>query len=212
MVQTTKLIWSFSTSCRGPLKHCQNVWFATTNEPTLITPSSTLIDLIFTSCQDNVLCSGVFHVGISDHSLVCVCRKISISYPSKGINLINYRQFKHLNSTTIRYKRIFRLQWYINRSPCPVEDLTGPLSLFRFNTIVLKCGWTSETGLRGTLLKPDIIYLGPVSKNEKLSVIGKLSLLKRPAIKLSWTVVPKSNAKLGKRSMNRHLVSQTKLS
>ena len=41
------------------------------DQPTRITPStSTLIDLIFTSHQDNILCSGVSHVGISDHSLV----------------------------------------------------------------------------------------------------------------------------------------------
>ena len=47
------------------------------DEPTRITPSSsTLIDLIFTSNQDNVVCSGVSHVGISDHSLVYACRKI----------------------------------------------------------------------------------------------------------------------------------------
>ena len=73
------------------------------DEPTRITPStSTLIDLIFTSHQDNVICSGVSHVGISDHSLVYVYRKISIPAPSKGINLINYRQFKHFNSTNFR--------------------------------------------------------------------------------------------------------------
>ena len=41
------------------------------DEPTRITPSSSsLIDLIFTSHQDNIICSGVSHVGISDHSLV----------------------------------------------------------------------------------------------------------------------------------------------
>ena len=60
------------------------------DEPTRITPStSTLIDLIFTSHQDNIICSGVSHVGISDHSLVYVYHKISIPAPSKGINLIN---------------------------------------------------------------------------------------------------------------------------
>ena len=59
------------------------------DEPTRITPStSTLIDLIFTSHQDNIICSGVSHVGISDHSLVYVYRKISIPAPSKGINLL----------------------------------------------------------------------------------------------------------------------------
>ena len=62
----------------------------------------TLIDLIFTSHQDNILCSGVTHVGISDHSLVYAYRKISIPPVSKGINLISYRQFKHFNSNNFR--------------------------------------------------------------------------------------------------------------
>ena len=52
--------------------------------------------------QDNILCSGVTHVGISDHSLVYAYRKISISSVSKGINLISYRQFKHFNSNNFR--------------------------------------------------------------------------------------------------------------
>ena len=73
------------------------------DEPTRITPSSsTLIDLIFTSHQDNIICSGVSHVGISDHSLVYAWCKISIPVCSKGINLIYYRQFKHFNSTNFR--------------------------------------------------------------------------------------------------------------
>ena len=73
------------------------------DEPTRITPStSTLIDLIFTTHQDNILCSGVSHVGISDHSLVYAYRKISIPPVSKGINLISYRQLKHFNRTNFR--------------------------------------------------------------------------------------------------------------
>ena len=70
------------------------------DEPTRITPSSsTLNDLIFTSHQDNSICSGVSQVGISDHSSVYACRKISIPIRSKGINLSKYSQFKHFNST-----------------------------------------------------------------------------------------------------------------
>lgn len=64
--------------------------------------SSTLIDPIFTSHQGNIICSGVSHVGTSDHRLVYVFRKISIPAPWKRINLINYRQFKHFNSTNFR--------------------------------------------------------------------------------------------------------------
>lgn len=47
-------------------------------EPTRITETSaTLIDLIFTNCPDKVLCSGVRHIGISDHSMVYVYRKLA---------------------------------------------------------------------------------------------------------------------------------------
>jgi len=49
------------------------------NEPTRVTPvSCTLIDVIFASHPDSVSCSGVSHVGISDHSLIYVFRKISL--------------------------------------------------------------------------------------------------------------------------------------
>ena len=42
-------------------------------EPTRVSNcSSSLIDLIFASGWDRVVCSGVAHVGISDHSLVYV--------------------------------------------------------------------------------------------------------------------------------------------
>ena len=65
------------------------------NEPTPITPNtSTLIDLIFTNRPENVYCSGVCHVVISDHSLVYAYKKISIPTFSKGVTLITYRQFK----------------------------------------------------------------------------------------------------------------------
>ncbi|XP_022808253.1 uncharacterized protein LOC111345238, partial [Stylophora pistillata] len=40
--------------------------------------SSTLIDLIFTNTSDRVVCSGVSHIGIRDHSLVYAFRKASI--------------------------------------------------------------------------------------------------------------------------------------
>ena len=71
-------------------------------EPTRITPSScSLLDLIFTNRPDCVCLSGVSHVSISDHSLVyatpCI-RKIAIPAVSKGIKLLNYRQFKHFES------------------------------------------------------------------------------------------------------------------
>ena len=70
-------------------------------EPTQITPSSSS-PLIFTNQPDLVSFLGVSHVGISDHSLVYAFRKVSIPPASKGIKLVNYRQFKHFESVNFR--------------------------------------------------------------------------------------------------------------
>ena len=51
------------------------------SEPTQITDkSSTLIDLIYTNCPERVVCSGVVHISISDHSPVYAFRKLSINF------------------------------------------------------------------------------------------------------------------------------------
>ena len=72
-------------------------------EPTRITPlSSTLIDVIFTNLPDNTTCSGVSHIGISDHSLIYVYRKISSPSVIKGTSTITYRQFKNFNRNSFR--------------------------------------------------------------------------------------------------------------
>ena len=73
------------------------------NEPTrVIDKTSTLIDLIYTNYPDKVVCSGVCHVSISDHSLVFACRKLSIGAVSKRHNTINYRTFKNFNPDHFR--------------------------------------------------------------------------------------------------------------
>ena len=73
------------------------------NEPTRVTPvSSTLIDVIFTSHPDNVSCSGVSHVGISDHSLIYAFRKISLPAAVKGSSTVSYRQFKNFDCNRFR--------------------------------------------------------------------------------------------------------------
>ena len=72
-------------------------------EPTRITETSaTLIDLIFTNCPDKVLCSGVRHIGISDHSMVYVYRKLAINGQSKGHTNITYRNFRSFNRDKFR--------------------------------------------------------------------------------------------------------------
>ena len=61
-------------------------------EPTRITcQTRTLIDLVFSNRPETIIKSGVDHVGMSDHSLIYVHRKISI--PRKQPKIINTRQF-----------------------------------------------------------------------------------------------------------------------
>ena len=63
-------------------------------EPTRVSKSfSTIIDLIFTNFPNRVVCSGVSHISISDHSLVYAFCKLSISLSTKGHTIISYRKF-----------------------------------------------------------------------------------------------------------------------
>ena len=66
--------------------------------PTRVTDSTkTLLDLILTKIDDTkTLDSGVMQIGISDRSLVYICRKIGI--PKGNPKLIETRQFKNFNS------------------------------------------------------------------------------------------------------------------
>jgi len=67
-------------------------------EPTRITQmSSTLIDVIFTNCPDNVLCSGVCHVSISDHCMIFAYRKLYLKEMTGSHNTITYRNFRNFN-------------------------------------------------------------------------------------------------------------------
>jgi len=68
-------------------------------EPTRITATSrTLIDLAFCNKPELITMTGVDHLGISDHSLIYVCRKISISRNEPKI--IRSRQFKHYDKNS----------------------------------------------------------------------------------------------------------------
>lgn len=73
------------------------------DEPTRITQSSsTTIDLIFTNDPERIVCSGVSHVGISDHSLIYFYRKLSVGLFSKGHTTVNYRNFKNFDVDKFR--------------------------------------------------------------------------------------------------------------
>ena len=73
------------------------------DESTRITESSsTLIDVIFTNVPDKIVCFGVSHIGVSDHSLVYAFRKLSAGFSSRGHSTVTYRNFKNFNSTNFR--------------------------------------------------------------------------------------------------------------
>ena len=61
-----------------------------------------MIDLIFTNTPDKIVCSGVSHVGISDHSLIYGFCKLSTGLHNKGHSTVNYREFKNFNSEGFR--------------------------------------------------------------------------------------------------------------
>ena len=61
--------------------------------------SQTLLDIILTKIDDTkMIDSGVIELGISDHSLVHICRKISISKGNP--KLIETRQCRHFHNST----------------------------------------------------------------------------------------------------------------
>ena len=65
-------------------------------EPTRVTPTTkTLIDLVFTNRPELINASGVICLGISDHNLIYVQRKISITREKP--KTIRTRQYKHYN-------------------------------------------------------------------------------------------------------------------
>lgn len=67
--------------------------------PTWITPTTkTLLDIIITKIDDTeIIDSGIIHLGINDHSLVYVCRKVSI--PKAKPKIVETRQFKNFNTS-----------------------------------------------------------------------------------------------------------------
>ena len=61
------------------------------NQHEVTSQSQTLNDLAFSKRPETIIKSGVDHVGMSDHSLIYIHRKISI--PRKQSKIINTRQF-----------------------------------------------------------------------------------------------------------------------
>ena len=70
--------------------------------PTRTTSNTkTLIDLTITKVEDSkIIDTGVIGLGISDHNLVCICRKVSV--PKQGCKTFKARQFKNCNASAFQ--------------------------------------------------------------------------------------------------------------
>ena len=107
------------------------------NEHTRIT-KTTLIDLIYTNYPDRVVCSGVSHCGISDHSLIYVYRKLSLNtVSSKENNYVTYRNFKKFNRENFR-SDISSQDWNYNLSNIQYPNLMRAEWKSKFLTIADK--------------------------------------------------------------------------
>jgi hypothetical protein len=58
--------------------------------------------MIFANSPDRVVCSGVAHISISDHSQVYVYRKLTVNLVNSGQCTVSCRNFKDFDSTKFR--------------------------------------------------------------------------------------------------------------
>ena len=79
------------------------------DEPTRVTSTSaTLIDLIFTNKKQNIMQTGVVHIGISDHSLIYVVRKFCLPKSRESTKYV--RNFKNFDAEDFR-RDISQIPW-----------------------------------------------------------------------------------------------------
>ena len=95
---------------------------------------STMIDHIFTNTPDKIVCSGVSHVVICDHSLIYAFGKVSTGLHDKDHSTLHYRKFKNSNSESFR-SDIFSQNWNV------IREYNNPNDMWRvwkttFNNVV----------------------------------------------------------------------------
>ena len=86
------------------------------DQPTRITEkTASLLDVALVNNPENISHSEVLHVGISDHSLIYVCRKISFvkNYP-KFVESIHFKNYIQRDFNQDLYHALFNLNWEIN--------------------------------------------------------------------------------------------------
>ena len=83
------------------------------DKPTRITESSsTLLDVCITSCPERIAFHDVIHMGVSDHSLIYVVRKINSYLKPHASKKVEFRSFKHFNVENFKVDLI-NLPWYL---------------------------------------------------------------------------------------------------
>ena len=84
-------------------------------EPTRITENTeTLIDWFMTNTPEKISSSGVLHIGISDHSLIYGCRKISFGRnPPKIIETRNLKDYSPLDFNADLSKSLSQYDWQL---------------------------------------------------------------------------------------------------
>ena len=149
-----------------------------TEQTRITNSSSTLIDHIFTNAPDRVVCSGVSHISISDHSLVYAFRKLSVRMPTRGHTTVSYRKFKNFDSAKFR-NDISQQNWdFIHQFKNPndmwhawkntfnfVVEKHAPLRTKRVKAS--KVPWISSH-LKGEMHKRDILKIKAIRSNDTL--------------------------------------------
>lgn len=74
------------------------------NKPTRVQSSSSLIDHIYVNKETTVINSGVIEIGISDHFVIYICRKVNAhhKYNKCPQNIIRYRNWKSVSPVDIQ--------------------------------------------------------------------------------------------------------------
>ena len=99
------------------------------NEPTRVTrTSATLINLIFTNKKENIVKSGVIHLGISDHSLIFAVRKFLLQNLDKMLDMSGTLKISMLRTFLMIYHRYHGKMWHNMKIQTPVGNYGNPFT------------------------------------------------------------------------------------
>ena len=125
-----------------------------------------------------MVCSGVSHISISDHSLVYAFRKLSVRMPTRGHITVSYRKFKNVDSAKFR-NDISQQNWdFIHQFKNPNDMWHAWKNTFNFivekhaplrtkRVKASKAPWISSH-LNGEMHKRDILKIKAIRSNDTL--------------------------------------------